>query len=1040
MKVLNSEELFKNLGYDYVKIVEPSIEPSRVEVRFKDIAPELEKLGIDLVNEKLYKHQLKTLNLLREGYNVVLKAGTGSGKTESWYFYFHERAKQENFKAIAVYPTLALANDQIKRISLYASAVGIPVIKIDALLRDELYKKLGKTGLRREIANARIVVTNPAFLLHEVKKLLLTPSACIIDFRKINLLVIDEFDFYTPRSIALMLGMLKILTEYSDVKPQIVVLTATLANPEDMCKYLEEITSRKCAIVDGEPFRVENRIYIVLGKNIEEVWRIVRKHRDAIISRGDVDKDVIEAIDNLELFKRNVYRVLQYLEALGLKVPSISIDLREILPKYAEDYGVSLVFTKSIARADELARMLKEIIGDSVAAHHHLVPKRDREFIEERARRGEVKLVISPRTLTQGIDIGTIVRVVHIGLPETIREFLQREGRKGRRKEIEFSESIIIPSTRWDWELLTKGLDVFKRWLSLPLEKTIINPRNKYIFLFTGLAKILSPWYRGELTEKEYEVLKKVKVVKKDGSLDTDKARWIWERLNFYEFAPPYGIKRYLEENGKLIPLEPIGHCDLVERFQKGCLDLSQDAIVKYVEVGKARGLARAVIETKLNKFDFFADDSIAEAVEEYRFIKMNWGEEPHLLRDIAKGKLTSYVLAVVYPPKQGFGEYIKIPNRVLWYLVASKPRVVRIGDKHVVTYDRKTIHVPVETAGMYRDYTYGLYVEADERDDATLLRLGLAYLMVLLRKIYGIPFETIMYSVDKIGEKKFIEIHEPEAAGIIDSIEWSKIRRDLEAYNPEELDLVLLLQLDDIAYSDLLSLELDLSIVKELAIKVVDYITLREKISAIFRGLELVLPKPSKALKILSIDTITHVINEEVIRKAIIGLGIFDGELVEKVVDFYTMLPFTPPPKSLRDFEVYVEDMVMYSDMKLVVLDKEVVVNNLEKIGLKRLARTVKEHGFSLRESIAKKLGIETISPSVIGYELYVKGFDVDINALDIANLHKVYVDVFREGKVKELPQILKNTLNRYLEARTKLIYLLYLMVRELNENISQR
>jgi len=1037
LNVLNSEELLKSLGYDYVKIVEPAVEPSRTEVKFKDIVPELEKLKIEIADEKLYNHQLKTLNLLKEGYNVVLKAGTGSGKTESWYFYFHEKAKQGNFKAIAVYPTLALANDQIKRISLYASSAGIPVMKIDALLRDELSRKIGKTGLRREIANAKIVVTNPAFLFHEVKKLLLTPSTCLLDFRKIDLLIIDEFDFYTPRSIAIMLGMIKILAGYSDTKPQIVVLTATLANPEDMCRYLEEVTSRKCVVVDGEPFKVENRVYIVLGKNIKDVWQIARKYRDSIIYREDVDRDIVEAIDNLELFKRNPYRVLQYLEALGLEVPSISIDLREILAKYAEDSGVSLVFTKSIARADEIARMLREVIGNAIATHHHLVSKRDREVIEERARKGEVKLVVSPRTLTQGVDIGTVVRVIHIGLPENVREFLQREGRKGRRREIAFAESIIIPSTRWDWELLTKGLDVFKKWLSLPLERTAINPRNKYIFLFTGLAKILSPWYREKLAEEEYEVLKKVKVVKKDGSFDLDKAKWIWERLNFYEFAPPYGIKRYLEDNGKLVPLEPIGHCDLVERFQKGCLDLSQDAIVKYVETGRSKGLARAVVEVKLSKFNFFSDDSIAEAVEEYKFTKMNWGEESYLLRDIARGKLTSYVLAVVYPPKQGFGDYLKIPNRVIWYLIANKPRVVRIGDKHVVTYDRKTIYVPVETAGMYRDYTYGFYVEADERDNATLLRLGLAYLMIFLRKVYGIPFETIMYSVGKIGEKKFIEIHEPEAAGILETLEWAKVRKDLEVYNPEELDLVLLLQLDDIAYSDLLSLELDLGTLKELAIKIVDYIILRERISAVFRGLEIVIPKPSRALKILSLETITHVVDEEeVIRRGIVGLGVFDGESVEKTVELYTMLPFTPPPKSLKDFEVYVEDMVMYNNMKLIVLDKEVTAKELEKIGLKRLARTVKEYSYGIRESIAKKLDIETISPSIIGYELSVKGLDIDVNALDMANLHRVYVDVSREESLKELPQILKNALGRYLEARTKLMYLLYLIFETLRED----
>lgn len=1030
LNVTNSEALLRDFGYDYIKIVEPAVEPRRVRERFIDIAPELAKLGIELANEHLYEHQLRALNSLTEGHNVVLKAGTGSGKTESWYFYFYQKAKSGLFKAIAVYPTLALANDQIKRISLYSSAAGIPVTKIDALLRDELIQKLGRPGLRRELALAKLVVTNPAFLFHEVKKLIISPTSCILDLRNVNLIILDEFDFYTPRSIALMLGMLKVLVSYSNTTPQVAVLTATLANPEDMCNYLEGITGRKCVVIDGEPFRVENRVYIVLGKNIESVWAIARRYRDALVSREDVDRDIIEALDNIELFKRNAYRVLQYLEALGHEVPSISIDIGEILSRYAEDKGVTLVFTRSIARADEVAKMLKEKIGDLAVAHHHLIPRKEREVIEEKARKGEIRMVVSPRTLTQGIDIGTVIRVVHLGLPESVREFLQREGRKGRRKEMKFSESIIIPSTRWDWELLSKGLSVFEKWLSLPLEKTIINPRNKYIYLFTGLAKTLSPWYREKLNEEEYEVLRRARVIRKDGSIDTDKAKWIWERLNFYEFGPPYGVKRYLEDDGKLIPLEPIGHCDLVERFQKGCIDLSQDAIVKLVESGRSSRIARAVIESRLNKFNFFSDDAIAEAMEEYRYIKMVWREEPSILRDIARGKLSSYTLTVVYTPRQGFGEYIKIPNRVVWYLISSRPRVIKVGDKHIVTYDRKTIYVPVETAGMYRDYTYGLYIEADEKDDTTTLRLGLAYLMVILRKLYGIPFETIMYGVDKIGEKKFFEIHEPEAAGLIESLDWGKIRNDVENYNPEDLDLILLLQLDDIAYSDLLSLGTDLKTLTRFTLKVLDYILLREKISTVFRGLRIAIPKPSRALKILSLDIVAHIIDEEeVVRKAIVGLGTFDGDSVSKAVDMYIMYPFAPPPKTLRDLEVYVEDLALYENMRIVVYDKETTIKEIEKIGLKRLARVVHEYGYGIREAIAK-LGLEPVSLSTIAQELYVESIPIEITYPDIAELHKAVTDYIRKGMLKEVPQELRNALEKYLENRSKLLYILYLVL----------
>jgi len=499
-----------------------------------------------------------------------------------------------------------------------------------------------------------------------------------------------------------------------------------------------------------------------LGKNLEQVWKQLRKYLSELQKRTDVDKDILQALEDFNKFKHNAYRVVLYLRAMGLDVPSIGLDIDEILASYAEDEGVTLVFTKSIARADEIAKRLRNIVGDRGASHHHLIPKKRREEIEERARRGEVKIVVSPRTLTQGIDIGTIVRVVHIGLPETVREYLQREGRKGRRTEIPHTETIIIPSSRWDWELLSKGLDALMKWLSLPLERVSVNPRNKYITLFRALAKILSPWYRSELSEDERRALQDAGIIKRN-EINIHRARWIWDRINFYEFGPPYGIKRYLHVDDELQPLEPIGHCDLVERFQVGCFDVSNDAIVVKLNYGKSSRIVTSVTEKSLNAFSFYEHDAIAEAFEEYRFIKSRWGEEPSILRDIARGKLHSYVLAVVYPPRHGFGELKKVPNRVIWYLISEKPRISTIGGRHVVTYDRKHIYVPVNTGGEYRDFTYGMVFETNESENSTLLRLGLALLMIVLRRIYGIAFESIMCGAERIGEKNFFELLGPE-------------------------------------------------------------------------------------------------------------------------------------------------------------------------------------------------------------------------------------------------------------------------------------
>jgi len=1039
MKVLDSSKILSSLGYNYILIEQRGSEPRRVDTRFSDLVPEFAK-SEDLswiAGQRLYEHQLRAFEELKKGNNVILKSGTGSGKTEAWFLYFYTLFKASSrTKALAVYPTLALANDQVKRLEKYCSAIGARALKLDASVKEDFARSRGLTTLRRLVDEANLIITNPAFAFHEFKKYLENQSRTVLHsaFRSPSLVVIDEFDFYGPREASLLLTMVELMAAKSDVNPQIAVLTATMANPGEVCEWLKKINGRECSIVDGEPFSVSNKIYIVLGKNLEEVWKYLGSFRGSL---SKADPDILKALEDFEEFKKSAYRVVSYLQALGFEVPSLGVDVREILRAYADDEGVTLVFTRSIARAEELARSLREYLGDLVASHHHLVDKRVRELVEERARRGEVKVVVSPRTLTQGIDIGTVVRVVHVGLPEDVREFFQREGRKGRRPDIPFTETIIVPSTRWDWELLTKGFEALSKWLSLPLEKVAVHPDNSYSKLFRALAKAVSPWLGEKLAEDEAEILRGVGVLK-SGGIDESKLRKLWNYINFYEYGPPYGVKRYLETEQGLVPLEPIGRCDLVEKFQVGCIDPSQDAVVVALKHGSKSRFVQAVIEKPLRRVNFYEHEALAEALEEYMYIKRRWGEEASFasfLRDIARGKLSSEVLAVVYPPKSGFGELRKVPNRTIWFLESSRPRIVSIGGRTVVTFDKKPIFVPANTAGEYRDYTYGMLFETQDAEDSTLLRLGLAYLMVVLRKRLSLPLDALSYGVERLGEKKFFEIHETEYSGFLERAVWTHIRRIVEEYEPDyDLDLILLNQVDELAYSDLLALGLGLESLKELSLRVVDYILSKQRIRAVLAGRKISIPRPGKHLKLASLDFVGIMLAEDsVVPRLVYAASMFDGESSKTVTGLYVKLPGVPPPSELRSFEVAVEDLVDYGGFTLLVMDRAALLNDASKANLKILRRMV-EQSVSVSEEL-KKLGFASTSPWD-----FVEAVDADFLRLgraDIAEVHRVLSDIVSERgeEITEIPDKLRRVLSSYVEERAKLIYLLHLVAQALGE-----
>lgn len=1031
MPRVSSGIVLSSRGYSFTEFTEPSSEPSYSDMRFRDIVPEFS--GIELGDERLYLHQYEAYSALKKGLNIVLRAGTGSGKTEAWVLYVLDESKRSgDFYVVALYPTLALANDQVKRIVRYMGLIGKTPVQIDSVRKGEYVKERGLGSLRSYIATSNLVITNPAFLLHDLKKHMIKQGGLLAPFyTKLNLLVIDELDFYSPRSLALLMAMIDVLAKISDRKLQVAVLSAGISNPEDLCNYLSKTTSRDCIAITGEPFRVENKTYIVLGKNLEYIWRSIREQWSRILLKHPELNTLTKIIEEYEGFKKNAYRVVSILESLGYSVPSISLDPVEIIAEYLNDQYVTLVFTRSINSAEELVKSIRQKYGEDapIASHHHLVPKKTREDIEEKARSGLIKVIVSPRTLSQGIDIGLVARVVHLGLPESVREFYQREGRKGRRRDLGFSESVIIPYSRWDRELLSSGVDVFREWLGLGLEKTIVNPDNLYIYLFTGVLKLVSPWFKGELNSREVEALRSTGVLREDGGVNERKLREVFDRLNFYEYAPPYGIKRYLEKNNELIPLEPIGHVDLVERFQPGNIDYGEEALVVSLNYGKSTRIVRSVIEKSIRDIDFKVNDALAEALEEYRFTKLKWGESPNIIRDLLTGRITSEELCVVYTPRSGFGKYIKIPERCIWTIRSERPKYTVVKGEPIVYYDKKTIYVPMPTGGEYRDYTYGYVYPLDPRENADLIRLALSYIVILLRRYFGIPLHVILYDVVKIGEYKYFALHEPESAGLIEKLDWLKVRDAVRRHEPGDLDRIMISEVDDIAYSTLVTIEFNWDLVREQAIRVVDYILSRDKVKAVIHGREILIPRPSPGLKLLAYAIISEVLDEESLTPTLLtGHGFYDGEKFYGAVELYPPLPLIKPPQPLLEIENSILDRVYYEEYRLIVEARSPVIMQLKQSNLRRLASHLSSgEGVLDVSDLMSKSGLEATSTEELAS---LVGIEEPINPAGI-------IDVFR--RVREYKRLLdreRELILKYLEYKARALYISYLLLSELVKN----
>ena len=137
--------------------------PLELNSRIKDF---LNSNGIN----SLYEHQAEMFSKAAEGNNIVITTSTASGKTLSFLLpVLQQILKNPQSRAIFIYPTKALANDQLRAIKPFWEFFGSNTINAG------VYDGDTPVNERRRIRNsANIILTNPemlnsAFLPHHNK-------------------------------------------------------------------------------------------------------------------------------------------------------------------------------------------------------------------------------------------------------------------------------------------------------------------------------------------------------------------------------------------------------------------------------------------------------------------------------------------------------------------------------------------------------------------------------------------------------------------------------------------------------------------------------------------------------------------------------------------------------------------------------------------------------------------------------------------------------------------------------------------------------
>jgi DEAD/DEAH box helicase domain-containing protein len=332
----------------------------------------------------LYSHQCDAINHARAGKNVIITTPTASGKTLAFNIpVFEGLVHNPDMRALYLYPTKALSNDQLSSLEEMTQFTGIGV---HPAIYDGDTVQSRRTAIRER---SRIIISNP----HELHHVLSWHAKWEPVLSHLHFIVIDEAHRYRGvfgSHIAFLIRRLLRLCQHYGSDPQFILSTATLANPVE---FAEKLTGKHFELVDndGSP---HGRKHFVL----------YNPFHDGIGERS------------------------MHQETKDLLVSCVRSDLQTLC------FTGSRKMTELITLwAREDARRVSARLCDSIAAYRAGYLPEERRELERQLKTGVRKGIVSTNALELGIDIGSLDAVIISGFPGTMMSTRQQAGRAGRK-------------------------------------------------------------------------------------------------------------------------------------------------------------------------------------------------------------------------------------------------------------------------------------------------------------------------------------------------------------------------------------------------------------------------------------------------------------------------------------------------------------------------------------------------------------------------------------------------------------------------------
>ena len=342
----------------------------------------------------LYWHQAAAINSVKSGINVIVATPSASGKTLCYNLsVLDEILKHKESRALYLFPTKALAQDQLRTLNQLISMLNVSISHA-TFDGDTSYEQ------RPEIKRStHILLSNPD-MLH--LGILPNHQQWSRFLSRIKYVVIDEAHVYRGvfgSHMANVVRRLRRICAHYGSDPQFILCSATIANPQD---HADKITGLPCEVIDRDGSPHGSKDFLFWNPPIIDEKTSARRSANS--------------------------------EATFISTELIGHGIR------------TLTFARTRRLAEliyiYIHKQLSEIdteIADRIKPYRAGYLPEDRRQIERDLFSGKLLGTISTNALELGIDIGNLDATVLTGYPGSIASTWQQAGRSGRRQETSIS-------------------------------------------------------------------------------------------------------------------------------------------------------------------------------------------------------------------------------------------------------------------------------------------------------------------------------------------------------------------------------------------------------------------------------------------------------------------------------------------------------------------------------------------------------------------------------------------------------------------------